>query len=201
MGLSFPVVKLSDFEQHWPELEASANPFATVVMAHLQTRKTRRAPEARYQWKMRLVRRLYECGFERQDVLELFRFIDWVMALPPELEGRFNVEYRKIEEELEMRYITTVERHGIEQGRQEGLQQGVEKGLREGVEKGLRQGVEKGQREGEAALLRRLLLRRFEQLPSWAEERLDEANREQIESWSDRLFEAEQLEDVFGSTR
>jgi len=44
VGMTFPVVKLRDYQAHWPELEVSTNPFATVVMAHLQTRATRRRP-------------------------------------------------------------------------------------------------------------------------------------------------------------
>ena len=68
-------------------LEASDNPFAMVVMAHLQARATRRDPEGRLQWKLRLIRRLYERGYARQDVLEMLRFIDWVLTLPAGLEA------------------------------------------------------------------------------------------------------------------
>ena len=56
------MVKLRDYQTHWAELEVSDNPFATAVMAHLQTRATRRDPEDRLQWKLRLVRRMYEHG-------------------------------------------------------------------------------------------------------------------------------------------
>ncbi len=58
VGLEFPVVKLIDYQDRWDELEASRNPFAIVVMAHLQTRATRKQPENRLQWKFRLVKRL-----------------------------------------------------------------------------------------------------------------------------------------------
>src|SRR5436309_208362 len=76
-GIRFPVVKLLDYEARWEELEASANPFAVLVMAHLRTQATRRDPESRLQWKLRLVKGLYDRGFSRSDVLEIFRFIDW----------------------------------------------------------------------------------------------------------------------------
>ena len=36
----FPVIKLLDYEQRLSELEQSRNPFATVVMAHLQAKAT-----------------------------------------------------------------------------------------------------------------------------------------------------------------
>ncbi len=88
-------------------LEAPPNPFAVVVMAHWGTRQTRTDPEARLRGKMRLVRQLYERGYSREGVLELFRFIDWVMALPSGLERRFQQELAQFEAEGQMRYITS----------------------------------------------------------------------------------------------
>ena len=80
------MVKLRDYATRWEALEASDNPFATVVGGHLQARATRRDPEGRLQGKLRLIQRLYERGYARQDVLELFRFIDWVLTLPAGLK-------------------------------------------------------------------------------------------------------------------
>ena len=109
------------------------------------------------------------CGYTRQDILDLFRFIDWIMVLPEELEARFQTELAHLEEETSMPYITSIERMGIERGRQ----------------------------EGEATLLRRLLTRRFGPLPTWAEERLTQASLLELERWADRLLEASQLGEVF----
>jgi len=39
MRLEFPILKLSDYESRWDELENSTNPFAVMVMAHLKTRE------------------------------------------------------------------------------------------------------------------------------------------------------------------
>jgi uncharacterized protein Smg (DUF494 family) len=58
-------------------------------MAHLKTKETKRDAEARKEWKFRLTRRLYEQGYERQDILNLFRFLDWLMALPEGLKQAF----------------------------------------------------------------------------------------------------------------
>jgi hypothetical protein len=128
-GLRFPIVKLLDYENRWEELEQSANPFAILVMAHLKTQATRRDPTARLEWKLRVVRRLYERGFTRSDILELFRVIDWMMALPAELARSFDQELERFEEEQQMPYVTSIERHGIEKG----LQQGRLQTLREVV--------------------------------------------------------------------
>ncbi len=168
-SLCFPVVKLEDYNGRWRELERSANPFATVVMAHLKTRQTRKDPEGRYRWKLRLVRRLYERGFPRQDVVKLFRFIDWLLTLPKELDYRFRDDLERLEKEKTMPYVTSIERIGIE----------------------------KGERQGQAALLQRQLSRRFGSLPDWVAARLQSADRSEIEIWADRLLDAERLGEIF----
>ncbi|MCP3993602.1 MAG: transposase, partial [bacterium] len=81
-SLRFPIVKLKDYNRRWAELKASTNPFALVVMSHLKARATHGDDPGRLRWKIRLVRQLYRGGWQRRDVLELFRFIDWVMKLP-----------------------------------------------------------------------------------------------------------------------
>jgi hypothetical protein len=52
--------------------------------------------------------------------------------------------------------------------------------------------------EGEAALLRRQLVRRFGALPAWAEERLAQGSLEQLETWGDRVLDAATLDEVLG---
>ena len=76
VSFRFPTIKLLDYGSRWAELEASRNPFAIAVMTHLKTKETRQDAQARKDWKFRLTRRLYELGYERQDILNLFRFID-----------------------------------------------------------------------------------------------------------------------------
>jgi hypothetical protein len=120
LSMRFPIAKLLDYRRRWDELEASTNPFAIAVMAHLQALATRGRPLQRLEWKKRLVRRLYDLGFERQDILELFRFIDWLLALPEELQRAFWTDLQTWEEERRMPYITSVERFGREAGLQQG---------------------------------------------------------------------------------
>lgn len=76
-----------------------------------------------------MIRALYERRFSREDVLELFRFIDWMMTLPDELDQRFDIERRRYEEAQHVPYITGIERRGILQG----IQQGVLQELRESI--------------------------------------------------------------------
>lgn len=115
----FGTVKLLDYQNRWTELENSDNPFAIVVMAHLKMQETGKKFADRKAWKFSLIRRLYELGLEEQDIRNLYRFIDWVMILPKELEAEFWEEYKQFEQELTMSYITTGERIGYERGQQE----------------------------------------------------------------------------------
>ncbi len=101
-------------------LETSTNPFAIVVLAHLQAQATRKDPQQRKQVKFTLVRQLYERGYNRQQVLDLFRFIDWVLFLSEALKREFWQELRTFEEERRMPYITSVEEIGFERGIEQG---------------------------------------------------------------------------------
>ncbi|MEH2353106.1 Rpn family recombination-promoting nuclease/putative transposase [Nostoc sp.] len=127
---TFPIVKLLDYQQRQSELETSRNPLATVVMAHLKAMETRNDRIERKQQKLVLVRRLYEQGLRREDVINLFSFIDWMMTLPAQLEEEFWQEYRDFEESLSMQYVTSVERFGIEKGKLEALLKGIALGLK-----------------------------------------------------------------------
>jgi hypothetical protein len=133
----FPMVKLLDYQEEWTRLEEGENPFATVVMAHLKAQETRHDEKRRKEWKFYLTRRLYERGYGREDVLNLFRFIDWTLSLPEEMEKAFWQEMREYEEAEQMTYITSVEQIGIEKGIQQGIQQGIREGLLAGIELGL----------------------------------------------------------------
>jgi hypothetical protein len=119
----FPIVKLLDYMPLWTELEANRNPFAIAVMAHLKTKETRNDAMARKEWKFKLTRSLYERGYERQDILNLFRFIDWILELPEDLKRSFRDELEEYERERQMPYVTSIERMGIEQGIEQGKEQ------------------------------------------------------------------------------
>jgi len=172
-GLWFPVVKLLDYREQWQELEASDNPFATVVMAHIKAKETAHNSDERYRWKLNLIRRLYEGGYHKEDILELFRFIDWVLQLPQEQEERLWQELNDFEARRKMQYVTSVERIGFEKGKQEGLQL------------------------GEMTVIKRQIIRRFGEIPAWVEECLAKATVHEMEQWAERILDASSLEGVF----
>jgi hypothetical protein len=128
-GIQFPVVKLSDYSDRVEWLEQHSNPFAIVVLAHLKARKTCQNQEARYSWKARLVKSLYDRGMCAKDVRQLFRFIDWVIDLPKELEVALWHEVKQYEEQKQMPYVISPIRIEREEGLSEGYLRGIEESL------------------------------------------------------------------------
>ena len=119
--LRFPAVKLLDFAPKEAELEASDNPFAKIVLAHLKALETRADPANRKTCKLRLVRGLYERGFGAKDVRELFRLIDWLMALPPPLNDSFRQDVENFQKERRMPYVTSIDRSYHREGMRKGI--------------------------------------------------------------------------------
>jgi hypothetical protein len=121
LNFNFGIVKLLDWRDRTEELDSISNPFAVVVLAHLKLIETKRSVEQRKAWKFRLTKMLYERGYERQQILDLYRFIDWLIILPEPLEREFWQELQTYEEERKVTYVTNAERFGFERGIQEGL--------------------------------------------------------------------------------
>ncbi|MBF0134847.1 MAG: DUF4351 domain-containing protein [Magnetococcus sp. DMHC-1] len=171
----FFTVKLLDYLEHQADLEQSDNPFSVVTLAHLHAKKTRHRPEDRYQIKLSLVRSLYKRGFSRQQVIDIFRFIDWVLRLPEEIDKRFRHEIHDMEENQNMPYISSVERIGMEIGR------------------------EKGRQEEAVNILLRLLQRRFGPLSKGIHDTVEAADLASLEQWSDKILDAGSIDEIFAS--
>lgn len=172
LNFEFGIVKLLDYQNNWAELEASDNPFTTVVMAHLKTQQTSKKPGERKTWKFSLIRRLYELGLQERDIRNLYRFIDWVMILPKALEAEFWQEFKQFEQERTMSYITTGERIGYERGKEEGKQ-------------------EQGQ-----TLVIQQLQKQVGELPQEVRERIQTLSLEQLESLGEALLDFTAIEDL-----
>ncbi len=126
LSLQFPIVKLLDYEARWLELEQSDSPFAVLVMAHLRTQATTQDLTGRLRWKLSLIKRMYELGYSRDKISQLFRLLDRLMTLPPDLDLNFKTELKRFEAEKEMTYITSIERIGIAEGIQQSIAEVLE---------------------------------------------------------------------------
>lgn len=123
----FIVVKLVDYRDKQAELEASNNPFASVILAQLAAIDSRfESDKQRKNIKFNLTKRLYNKGFNKKAINSLYKFIDWLICLPEPLEIEYLHEIYELEESKKMPYISTAERLGIEKGIQQGIEQGIE---------------------------------------------------------------------------
>ncbi|MEO5376549.1 MAG: DUF4351 domain-containing protein [Magnetococcus sp. DMHC-6] len=174
----FNAIKLLDYMDHLSDLERSNNPFAIVSLAHLCAKQTKNQPEARFKKKVSMTRSLYQHGFNRQEIIDFYRFIDWVLSLPAELDNQFWEDLSNYEENKKMPYITSVERIGEEKGKLIGIQIGR-------------------QEEEAASMLLKLMRRKFGSTPDWVTEKVRAASLEFIERWSDNFVFANSVDEVF----
>jgi len=64
------------------------------------------------------------------------------------------------------------------------------------TQRGEQRGIQIGEQRGKL-LLQKQLEKRFGELPSWAINRLEQANSQQLEHWSLQIFDAQRLEEIF----
>nr|VFK61055.1 MAG: hypothetical protein BECKUNK1418G_GA0071005_101527 [Candidatus Kentron sp. UNK]VFK69576.1 MAG: hypothetical protein BECKUNK1418H_GA0071006_101611 [Candidatus Kentron sp. UNK] len=165
----FPTVKLLELGRDWATLEAIDSPFALVVMAHLMAQKNRDGVK-RLDAKLQLIRLMYRRGYNKDQVLALFRVIDWLLHLPPELAPAFEQALSSIEEDKKVAYITSIERLGLERGMQ----------------------------QGEAAVLHRQLNSKFgEKFTDAYRQRIDKADIDTLLDWSEQVLSARSIDEIF----
>lgn len=179
LNFEFSMVKLLDYRDCMAELDVSRNPFAIVVKAHLKLQETKKDSLARKTVKMQLVRQLYEAGYNAEQVLNLFNFLDWVLVLPRRLEAEFWTELKAYEEERQMPYITSVERIGFERGYERGIEEEAQRSL-----------------ERERSLILRQLTRKVGTIPNPVLTQLNALSIERLESLGEALLDFESIEDL-----
>lgn len=128
VGIEFATAKLLDCAADEAALEANQNPFAVVVLAHLKTLEYARDVEARRTADVRLVKGLYKRGFSAEQIRQLYRLIEGLMALPAPLAILAWEEIRDFAKEKDMPFITGAERYGHKEGLAEGLKAGRRRG-------------------------------------------------------------------------
>ncbi|MBF0438535.1 MAG: hypothetical protein HQL93_05370 [Magnetococcales bacterium] len=165
----FNTVKLLDYLKRLPELEASDNPFAIVTLAHLRAKQTKNRMEERYQHRWYITRSLLKHGFSHQEIIDLNKFIEWILSLPPKDEKRFWEELSNCEEGQKMPYITNADRVKIQFGEQ----------------------------KGKAEMLLDLLQDRFGLVPEPIQKQVVSADLNDINIWARKIFKADSLQAIF----
>ncbi len=170
--MSFPIIKLKDYQDRKAELEQSTNPFAHVIVAQLAVNKKQEAEE-RLATKFELTRNLYRLGWSGQDIRALYKFIDWIITLPPDLDLVYNDKILKIEEELGVHHVTTAERIGIQKG------------------------IEQGMQQGESTVVLHLLEKKFAEVPMPYRERISQMDSGALLQLAEQILSSQSLDDVF----
>lgn len=80
----------------------------------------------------------------KERILELFRFIDWLIILPDYLEQQLELDLEELEKEELMPFISRIERRWLEKGLAQGIEQGIERGRQEGHQEGHQEGRQEG---------------------------------------------------------
>src|SRR5579883_106923 len=126
---TFQAVKLLDYSGRDAVLEADSNPFAAVTLAHLKSQETKDDPVGRFDWKIRLVKGLFDRGFDKVRIVRLFRVIDWVIKLPKVQRVRYDQELKKFQQEKQMQRPSPTQELWQEDGIVIGLQRAIQKSL------------------------------------------------------------------------
>ena len=67
----------------------------------------------------------YEKGYNRQEIADLYKVIDLMMALPEELQFSFEEKLTQYQEERTMPLLTNIERRALARGAKENCQQNI----------------------------------------------------------------------------
>jgi hypothetical protein len=169
IGIRFPIVKLGEFAPHLDQLLEHDNAFALVTAAHLLTQQTRKQAVKRYAAKWKLSRLLYERMWARQRIIDLLNVIDWMMAIPSQLQDELSNNIDELERKLNMPYMNSFERRGREQGA----------------------------REVARKLLTIQLEKRFGALAPSIQDLLDKAKTDELVGWATAVVDAPSIEQVF----
>jgi hypothetical protein len=81
------------------------------VQAHLaaQATKGKESQQRRRKQKLNIMKMMYDRGYSQQEVTDLYRFVDWVLTLPPDLAEPFKTDLIVYEGKKNMPYISEIE--------------------------------------------------------------------------------------------
>ncbi len=168
MVLDFSVVKLLDFKTE-SELRANPSPFALASLIQLKKLEVGSDSERLLAGKLEMARAMFQRGYSVDHVRSLYRFLDYIMRLPPELEQAFERDLAR-EGETAMTYLSGIEKRAWKRGRE----------------------------EGEAVMLLRLIERKFGVVTEDTRRLIEAGDSEQLLEWGERILTATDISDVFG---
>jgi Domain of unknown function (DUF4351) len=174
--MRFPVCKLLDHLSNDWQLVHSLP--VLLARAQIEALRTAADPDGRFRAKWTLLRGLYDLGYNAQQVRDIFVLVDWMMHLRPDLEQRLGDELIRLEDSLQMPYVTSIERIAEARGEARGEVRGETRVVLTQLEK-----VCGGVPERRQEQIRGLTSLRLEQL---AEALLGFQSLADLENWLDQ---------------
>ncbi|MCF4966446.1 Rpn family recombination-promoting nuclease/putative transposase [Nostoc sp. CMAA1605] len=184
--VDFPNKKILEFNYiaiqlnnlNWRNFLNQPNPVAAALMAKMDFK-----PEERVRVKLECLRMLVTLQLNPAKMELISGFIDTYLRLNATEEQALDTELKQanlVEEEGIMEIVTSW----------------MEKGIERGIERGIEQGIERGIEQGEQKIVKRQLKRRFNNIDSTLENRIDSLSVEQIENLADAIFDFQSVEDL-----
>ena len=99
----------------------------------MKTLETEGDDQKRFRWKRQFILLLYKLGFTHETLVQVYRFIEWIMVLPDPLEDRLYDDLKQMEGDKTMPFLTYAERKGLKEGRKQGLIEGKILGLQKAI--------------------------------------------------------------------
>ena len=125
--LRFPVCKFLDrLRTDWKDGKSLP---IQLARAQIEALRTAGDPERRLEIKWKLVRSLYDLGYDADELRRIFRWIDRMMQLRSDLEAAFKIRLTDFEKEQTVPYLTSLERSWLAEGRAEGEARGEAHGV------------------------------------------------------------------------
>jgi hypothetical protein len=141
VAFEYPVCKLVDLLEGKMPKRSLAALAAQAQIAALQTSHSSRE---RLALRLQMWRELLGQGWQKEEILEAFRLLSWMMRLP-RAEG---LQFRRIVSDWpEMKTtapMTDIEEIWLEEGIEKGIEKGRQEGRQEGRMEGRQEGLEKG---------------------------------------------------------
>jgi flagellar biosynthesis/type III secretory pathway protein FliH len=153
------------------------------------------SPEERPLVKLECLRLLTKLKLDPARSKLIGGFIDSYLRLAAEEMKQYEraiAQWDPAEREETMELISSWEQRGIEKGLQKGRQEGRQEGLLEGRQEGLQEGRHVGKEE----VVKALLEYRFNTLPAYLTERLDQLTSDQLDELAKAILSFMSLADL-----
>lgn len=168
--LEFNYVAIQLNNLNWRNFLNQPNPVAAALMAKMDFN-----PEERVRVKLECLRMLVTLQLNPAKIELISGFIDTYLKLNATEEQALDTELKQanlVEQEQIMEIVTSW------------------------MQKGIEQGIERGIEQGEQKIVKRQLKRRFNNIDSILENRINDLSSEQLENLADAIFDLQSLEDL-----